>query len=149
MLPGAFSAYRWEALNGKKKKSAPVNQSVDTSFSLNKQLDPNSGEESDGQSQSILTKYLKQQLDSKFVPNLEEANMFLAEDRIMCLELYCKKDCNYSLQYIPNANATVTSSIPAVRNARKGSNYYVPACTRPLRVFPRAHPHPHPYVPPH
>jgi chitin synthase len=33
--------------------------------------------------------------------------MYLAEDRIMCLELYCKKDCNYRLKYIPNANATV------------------------------------------
>lgn len=38
--------------------------------------------------------------DQKIVP-CHEANMYLAEDRIFCLELLIKKDENYILQYVP------------------------------------------------
>ncbi len=34
-----------------------------------------------------------------------EANMFLAEDRILCLGIYCQVDSNYTLRYIPDAVA--------------------------------------------
>lgn len=37
--------------------------------------------------------------------------MFLAEDRIICFELYCKIKCDYILKYIPYANATVFKKI--------------------------------------
>ena len=33
----------------------------------------------------------------------KEANMYLAEDRIMCLEILVKNSCKYVLQYIPGA----------------------------------------------
>ena len=43
-------------------------------------------------------------------PHLEEkdymeANMYLAEDRILSLGIYCQMDCNYLLKYVPNAIA--------------------------------------------
>lgn len=43
-------------------------------------------------------------------PNLEEkdfreANMYLAEDRILSLGIYCQTDCKYTLKYIPTAVA--------------------------------------------
>ena len=42
--------------------------------------------------------------DFKLNPNLyniETANMMLAEDRILCLEIFTRK--NYTLKYIPDA----------------------------------------------
>jgi cellulose synthase/poly-beta-1,6-N-acetylglucosamine synthase-like glycosyltransferase len=35
------------------------------------------------------------------VYNIETANMMLAEDRILCLEIFCRK--NFILKYIPDA----------------------------------------------
>ncbi len=35
------------------------------------------------------------------VYTIETANMMLAEDRILCLEIFCRK--NYILKYIPDA----------------------------------------------
>ncbi len=29
--------------------------------------------------------------------------MYLAEDRILCLKIFCGKDKNYYLKYVPNA----------------------------------------------
>jgi chitin synthase len=37
--------------------------------------------------------------------NAFEANMFLAEDRILCIEVVAKKGCNYRLEYIKEAVA--------------------------------------------
>jgi len=34
-----------------------------------------------------------------------EANMYLAEDRIMCLEILVKAQCKYILKYIPGSVA--------------------------------------------
>ena len=34
-----------------------------------------------------------------------EANKFLAEDRIMCLEIFIKQNCSYYLTYVPDAKA--------------------------------------------
>jgi chitin synthase len=33
--------------------------------------------------------------------------MYLAEDRIMCLELFCLEERSFRLKYLPNANASV------------------------------------------
>jgi chitin synthase len=77
-LPGAWSAYRYEALiHGEKFE------------------------------QNLLErKYFKMILD----PNIEErdykeANMYLAEDRILSLGIYCQQEKSYILKYIPNAIA--------------------------------------------
>ena len=60
--------------------------------------------------EGILDSYLKQIINqdkSDYYPNLEEQNKYLAEDRIMCLEVYCAKDSRQLLKYLPDANATV------------------------------------------
>ncbi|KRX06299.1 HIT-like domain [Pseudocohnilembus persalinus] len=50
--------------------------------------------------------YLKTELNKKYVSSsLQERNMFLAEDRILCLDLYCTE--GYYIQYVPNALAYV------------------------------------------
>ena len=38
-------------------------------------------------------------------PTCAEANEYLAEDRIMCLEIYTKIGCGYKLAYVPDAKA--------------------------------------------
>lgn len=78
VLPGAWSAYRYEALVHSEK------------FEQN----------------LLERKYFKMILD----PNVEErdykeANMYLAEDRILSLGIYCQQEKNYILKYIPNAIA--------------------------------------------
>lgn len=45
--------------------------------------------------------YLRSILDKNFVPDMRTANMFLAEDRILCLEIFTKE--NYILKYLPDA----------------------------------------------
>ncbi|KAJ1891283.1 hypothetical protein LPJ66_007009, partial [Kickxella alabastrina] len=77
VLPGAFSAYRYAALQ-------------DTS--------PGVGP---------LSAYFKGELmhsgDSD--SGIFEANMYLAEDRILCFELVAKRNCNYVLRYVKKAKA--------------------------------------------
>ncbi|KAG0682510.1 Chitin synthase, class 1 [Pichia californica] len=71
VLPGAFSAYRYEALIG----------------------DP-------------LEKYLKgEDLKKNNDDGIFNANMYLAEDRILCFELIAKRDSNWILKYINTAGA--------------------------------------------
>ncbi|GME70071.1 unnamed protein product [[Candida] boidinii] len=71
VLPGAFSAYRYEALKG-----APLN------------------------------KYLKgEDLNKSNDGGIFNANMYLAEDRILCFELVAKKGHNYLLKYVNTAQA--------------------------------------------
>jgi chitin synthase len=38
-------------------------------------------------------------------PSCAEANEFLAEDRIMCLQIYIKRKGGYYLTYVPDAKA--------------------------------------------
>ena len=38
-------------------------------------------------------------------PSCAEANEYLAEDRIMCLQVYIKETTGYTVQYIPDAKA--------------------------------------------
>lgn len=37
--------------------------------------------------------------------DFQEANMYLAEDRILSLGIYCQMDQKYTLKYVPNAGA--------------------------------------------
>ena len=39
------------------------------------------------------------------IPTCAEANEYLAEDRIMCLQIYIKKLDRYKLAYVPDAKA--------------------------------------------
>ena len=64
VLPGAFSMFRWDAIQG-----APLERSF---------------------------KGLNKGDHSAF-----EANMYLAEDRIMCLEVLIKRGENWILKYVP------------------------------------------------
>jgi cellulose synthase/poly-beta-1,6-N-acetylglucosamine synthase-like glycosyltransferase len=78
VLPGAWSAYRYRALLKSDR------------------YEPNLLEHS----------YFKMLLN----PNIEEkdfkeANMYLAEDRILSLGIYCQPDEKYYLKYVPNAIA--------------------------------------------
>jgi chitin synthase len=58
--------------------------------------------------ESILEDYLKTVYISNYQHvSLEEANMYLAEDRILCLKIYCRKNRDYYLKYIPNAYSWV------------------------------------------
>jgi len=43
--------------------------------------------------------------NSSKAPSCPEANEYLAEDRVMCLQIYIKEDCGYFLTYIPDAIA--------------------------------------------
>lgn len=71
VLPGAFSAYRYQALLG-----AP------------------------------LDKYLKgQDLRQSNDNGIFNANMYLAEDRILCFELVAKRNCAWILKYVNTASA--------------------------------------------
>jgi len=38
-------------------------------------------------------------------PTMAESNEYLAEDRVMCLQIYIKQDAGYYLTYIPDAKA--------------------------------------------
>jgi chitin synthase len=40
-----------------------------------------------------------------------EANMYLAEDRIMCLEILVKVGCRYTLSYVPGSIAKTDPQI--------------------------------------
>ncbi|KAI9330185.1 chitin synthase-domain-containing protein [Obelidium mucronatum] len=68
VLPGAFSAYRWKALQGK-----PLEMYF-------------KGEQPHG-------------------TNVSEANMYLAEDRILCFELVMRPDSQNVLKYVKSAKA--------------------------------------------
>lgn len=35
----------------------------------------------------------------------KEANVYLAEDRVLCLGIYCQKDAYFTLEYVPRALA--------------------------------------------
>ncbi|KAI8874442.1 glycosyltransferase family 2 protein [Ramicandelaber brevisporus] len=77
VLPGAFSAYRYEALKNSAEGVGP------------------------------LASYFKGELmhTSDADSSIFEANMYLAEDRILCFELVAKRNCNYILKYVKGARA--------------------------------------------
>ncbi|KAF1976781.1 hypothetical protein BU23DRAFT_501246 [Bimuria novae-zelandiae CBS 107.79] len=74
VLPGAFSAYRYVALQNDKTGTGPLEK-----YFL--------GEKMHGTNAGIFT-----------------ANMYLAEDRILCFELVSKRNCHWILQYVKSAN---------------------------------------------
>ena len=73
VLPGAFSAYRYVALQNDKSGQGPLEKYF-------------AGEKLHGANAGIFT-----------------ANMYLAEDRILCFELVAKRNCHWILQYVKSA----------------------------------------------
>ncbi|KAK3714481.1 hypothetical protein LTR37_007787 [Vermiconidia calcicola] len=74
VLPGAFSAYRYVALQNDKTGNGPLERYF-------------AGEKMHGANAGIFT-----------------ANMYLAEDRILCFELVSKRNCSWILQYVKSAS---------------------------------------------
>lgn len=73
VLPGAFSAYRYVALQNDKNGQGPLER-----YFL--------GEKMHGSNAGIFT-----------------ANMYLAEDRILCFEIVSKRNCRWLLQYVKSS----------------------------------------------
>ncbi|KAI8338477.1 glycosyltransferase family 2 protein [Chlamydoabsidia padenii] len=91
VLPGAFSAYRYIAL-------------------LN-----------DHNNQGPLQKYFMGEVLHGEDAGIFEANMYLAEDRILCYELVAKKRANWVLHYVSGAygETDVPSSVPEFLSQRR------------------------------
>ncbi|KAH8550919.1 chitin synthase 1 [Umbelopsis sp. PMI_123] len=91
VLPGAFSAYRYTALQNDVNGHGPLEK-----YFL--------GETQHGGDADIFT-----------------ANMYLAEDRILCYELVVKKNANYILHYVSSAygETDVPDSIPEFVSQRR------------------------------
>lgn len=92
VLPGAFSAYRYEALlnvNGK----GPLEKYFKGEF-----LHQNSQIEDDDDEKELKEKNFQD-------VGIFTSNMYLAEDRILCFELVAKKGYNYILRYVNEAKA--------------------------------------------
>ncbi|CAG8520337.1 uncharacterized protein OCT59_021599 [Rhizophagus irregularis] len=87
VLPGAFSAYRYKAIAN--------------------QIDPETNEEVGPLASYFLGEKLHNQKlnDQKIKTGLFEANMYLAEDRILCFELISKRDESWLLRYVKSASA--------------------------------------------
>jgi len=75
VLPGAFSAYRFEAIRPGSDGTGPLVDYFKSITASMKDLGP------------------------------FKANMYLAEDRILCYEIVARADCNWILQYCKNAVA--------------------------------------------
>ncbi len=75
VLPGAFSAYRYIAL------------------------------QNDSQGRGPLASYFKGETMHGADAGIFEANMYLAEDRILCFELVAKRKCAWVLHYVKSAYA--------------------------------------------
>ncbi|KAJ3282861.1 Chitin synthase, class 1 [Borealophlyctis nickersoniae] len=93
VLPGAFSAYRWKALQDTGPGEGPLAKYFE-------------GEQREGKPQ-----------DS----SIFSANLYLAEDRILCFELVAKKNANWTLHYVSRAAADtdVPDSVPEFLSQRR------------------------------
>ncbi|KAL4456936.1 hypothetical protein ABPG74_014574 [Tetrahymena malaccensis] len=107
VLPGAFSGYRWDALKRDEQTK-----------------------------DCILDDYLSSVLDQSRELTLEQQNMNLAEDRILCLKIYSKHGKKYTLKYLPNCRAKVdpvTDLMTLISQRRRwinGSTFALKLCLR-------------------
>jgi chitin synthase len=74
VLPGAFSAYRYTALQNDMNGHGPLEKY-----------------------------FLGESLHGGGEAGIFEANMYLAEDRILCYELVAKKEASWTLHYVSSA----------------------------------------------
>lgn len=92
VLPGAFSAYRWDALLNVDGQG-PLEKYFKGEFlHLNARMDPDDDE-------------LELKERSHQEAGLFTSNMYLAEDRILCFELVAKRGHRYVLRYVSGATA--------------------------------------------
>lgn len=99
VLPGAFSAYRYTALQNDVNNHGPLEK-----YFLGEDLHKN-----------------KDSAITSRKTGLFEANMYLAEDRILCFELVAKKDQRWLLQYVDSAfgETDVPSQLPEFISQRR------------------------------
>ncbi|KAI9336630.1 chitin synthase-domain-containing protein [Zopfochytrium polystomum] len=112
VLPGAFSAYRYQALQGKPLECYFHGEN------------PQAGNR----------------------PNVSEANMYLAEDRILCFELVMKENAQYVLKYVKSARAETdvpTDFSDLIKQRRRWLNgsffASVHACMNWMRIWKSGH----------
>ncbi|KAF3085705.1 Chitin synthase, class 1 [Orbilia oligospora] len=84
VLPGAFSAYRFAALQSRKGLPGSMQNDVP---------------------EGPLEKYFKGETMHGANSTFFDANMYLAEDRILCFELVTKRNCNWVLTYVKSSYA--------------------------------------------
>ncbi|KAF9287258.1 Chitin synthase, class 1 [Mortierella alpina] len=91
VLPGAFSAYRYKALLNDAKGNGP------------------------------LASYFKGENQGGDMDNIFSANMYLAEDRILCFELVAKRGGQWLLKYVRSATGEtdVPDSVPEFISQRR------------------------------
>ncbi|KAG5990982.1 Chitin synthase, class 3 [Claviceps pusilla] len=98
VLPGAFSAYRYVALQNDDRGKGPLQKY-----------------------------FLGETLHGGSSAGLFESNMYLAEDRILCFEIVTKRKCHWILQYVKSATGetdvpdTVTELVLQRRRWLNGS----------------------------
>ncbi|WVR05534.1 hypothetical protein IAU60_002552 [Kwoniella sp. DSM 27419] len=97
VLPGAFSAYRYIALLNDDRGNGPLKQYF-------------IGETMHGSGAGIFA-----------------ANMYLAEDRILCWELVSKRECKWKLHYVKSAYAItdVPDGVPELVAQRRRSSHSI------------------------
>lgn len=94
VLPGAFSAYRYVALQNDINGKGPLEKYFKGEFLHGSgDLDPNDDEYE-----------LKKKMQSQEA-GIFTSNMYLAEDRILCYELVAKRGCSWLLRYVKSASA--------------------------------------------
>lgn len=94
VLPGAFSAYRYVALQNDINGKGPLEKYFKGEFLHGSgELDPNDDE------YDLKVKMLKEEA------GIFTSNMYLAEDRILCYELVAKPGCSWVLRYCKSASA--------------------------------------------
>lgn len=94
VLPGAFSAYRYVALQNDVNGQGPLEKYFKGEFLHGSgELDPNDDE------YELKAKLLKDEA------GIFTSNMYLAEDRILCYELVAKRGCLWILRYCKAAHA--------------------------------------------
>lgn len=94
VLPGAFSAYRYVALQNDVNGRGPLEKYFKGEFLHGSgELDPNDDE------YELKKSMLKEEA------GIFTSNMYLAEDRILCYELVAKKGCSWLLRYCKSASA--------------------------------------------
>ncbi|KAF3933182.1 hypothetical protein ABW19_dt0209809 [Dactylella cylindrospora] len=83
VLPGAFSAYRFAALQSRKGLAGDIKNVPE----------------------GPLEKYFKGETMHGANSGFFDANMYLAEDRILCFELVTKRNCDWVLTYVKSSYA--------------------------------------------
>lgn len=98
VLPGAFSGYRWRALKSVTYKGQE--EKMQEGSESDRYTSENSLSSEEEEEETLMKRYLKTALSERVNISLEDSNMYLAEDRIMCLGIHA---LGYTLDYLPDA----------------------------------------------